>query len=42
MVLVGYATGVPVRDSKNLTGPALIVPAADWTSFLEALKRGHL
>ncbi|MDX3386541.1 DUF397 domain-containing protein [Streptomyces niveiscabiei] len=41
-VLDGYATGVPVRDSKNLTGPALVVPAGGWTSFLEAVKQGQL
>ncbi|WP_416971995.1 DUF397 domain-containing protein [Streptomyces sp. 4F14] len=41
-VLDGYASGVPVRDSKNLTGPAIVVPAGGWTSFLAAVKRGQL
>ncbi|PWG14724.1 DUF397 domain-containing protein [Streptomyces sp. V2] len=41
-VLDGYAPGVPVRDSKNPTGPALLVPTADWTSFLEAVKGSQL
>ncbi|WP_075733062.1 DUF397 domain-containing protein [Streptomyces acidiscabies] len=41
-VLDGYAAGVPVRDSKNLSGPAVIVPAGPWTSFLEAVKHGQL
>ncbi|GAQ54707.1 DUF397 domain-containing protein [Streptomyces acidiscabies] len=41
-VLDGYAPGVPVRDSKNLSGPAVIVPASPWTSFLEAVKHGQL
>lgn len=29
---------VPVRDSKNPHGPALVVPAASWTAFITALK----
>lgn len=29
---------VPVRDSKNPHGPALLVPATSWTAFLTALK----
>ncbi|MFD8641675.1 DUF397 domain-containing protein [Streptomyces zaomyceticus] len=30
---------VPVRDSKNPTGPALLVPTAAWTAFVAGLKR---
>lgn len=30
---------VPVRDSKNPTGPALVVPAAAWSVFVAAVKR---
>ncbi|MFD7441850.1 DUF397 domain-containing protein [Streptomyces sp. NPDC059909] len=30
---------VPVRDSKNPTGPALIVPAAAWTAFVDGLVK---
>ncbi|WP_328944738.1 DUF397 domain-containing protein [Streptomyces sp. NBC_00250] len=30
---------VPVRDSKNPTGPALLVPAAAWTAFVAGIKR---
>ncbi|MEX3103465.1 MULTISPECIES: DUF397 domain-containing protein [unclassified Streptomyces] len=41
-VLDGYAAAVPVRDSKNPTGPALLVPTVDWTSFLEAVKSSQL
>ena len=33
---------VPVRDSKNPHGPALIFPAPAWTSFVGALKDGEL
>lgn len=29
---------VPVRDSKNPEGPALIVPAEAWTAFVASLK----
>ncbi len=29
---------VPVRDSKNPTGPALVVQAATWTEFVTFLK----
>ncbi|WP_327297317.1 DUF397 domain-containing protein [Streptomyces sp. NBC_01197] len=30
---------VPVRDSKNQTGPALVFPRAAWTAFIEAVRR---
>ncbi|MGW0082040.1 DUF397 domain-containing protein [Streptomyces sp. NPDC003393] len=36
----GHPAGVPVRDSKNPHGPALIVPASAWSSFVTALKGG--
>lgn len=29
---------VPVRDSKNPHGPALLIPHAAWTTFVESLK----
>ncbi|MFJ1746691.1 DUF397 domain-containing protein [Streptomyces sp. NPDC088116] len=29
---------VPVRDSKNPHGPALILPTASWSAFVAALK----
>ncbi|MCK1795358.1 DUF397 domain-containing protein [Streptomyces sp. XM4193] len=29
---------VPVRDSKNVGGPTLAVPAAQWAAFLTTLK----
>lgn len=29
---------VPVRDSKNPHGPALLIPATAWTTFVESLK----
>ncbi|MCT2592240.1 DUF397 domain-containing protein [Streptomyces sp. N2-109] len=32
---------VPVRDSKNPHGPALVFPASSWTSFVSAVKDGE-
>ncbi|MFF3765083.1 DUF397 domain-containing protein [Streptomyces sp. NPDC001922] len=29
---------VPVRDSKNPHGPALVFSPASWTSFIDAVK----
>ncbi|WBB62133.1 DUF397 domain-containing protein [Streptomyces sp. WMMC500] len=37
------ATGaVPVRDSKDPQGPALVFPADAWTSFVNAVRSGEL
>ncbi|MEW1615469.1 MULTISPECIES: DUF397 domain-containing protein [unclassified Streptomyces] len=33
----GFPGVVPVRDSKNPTGPALVLTAAAWTTFIEAV-----
>jgi hypothetical protein len=33
---------VPVRDSKNPTGPALVFPATSWAAFISAIKNGDL
>jgi hypothetical protein len=30
---------VPVRDSKNPTGPALSIPAGAWATFLREVAR---
>ncbi|MEJ8647940.1 DUF397 domain-containing protein [Streptomyces sp. MS1.AVA.3] len=32
---------VPVRDSKNPDGPALVFPAGDWSAFVSAVKGGQ-
>ncbi|MFI6767896.1 DUF397 domain-containing protein [Streptomyces sp. NPDC050355] len=32
---------VPVRDSKNPDGQALIFPAGEWNAFVTAIKRGE-
>jgi Domain of unknown function (DUF397) len=33
----GYPSGVPVRDSKNPTGPALVFSAEAWAAFVAAV-----
>ncbi|MFF8902852.1 DUF397 domain-containing protein [Streptomyces lydicus] len=33
---------VPVRDSKNPHGPALVFPAAAWSAFVTTVKGGGL
>ncbi|MFI9203524.1 DUF397 domain-containing protein [Streptomyces sp. NPDC053048] len=33
---------VGVRDSKRKTGPAFVVPAAAWASFIAGLRAGRL
>ena len=37
-VLDGFASGVPVRDSKNPHGPALVFPETSWSSFVSAVR----
>ncbi|MFS8202512.1 DUF397 domain-containing protein [Streptomyces sp. CWNU-52B] len=41
-VLDGHPTGIPVRDSKNPHGPALLIPVAGWASFVAAVRHGRL
>ncbi|MFI7093488.1 DUF397 domain-containing protein [Streptomyces lydicus] len=38
----GHPGAVPVRDSKNPHGPALVFPASRWSSFIAAVKGGEL
>jgi uncharacterized protein DUF397 len=33
---------VPVRDSKDPSGPALLFPAAAWAAFVADVKAGRL
>ncbi|MDH2428743.1 DUF397 domain-containing protein [Sphaerisporangium sp. TRM90804] len=35
------AGGKALRDSKNRTGPVLLVPHAEWTAFLDDLRTGR-
>jgi hypothetical protein len=32
-------TGIAIRDSKNPTGPALLLPASAWTTFVTHIRR---
>lgn len=41
-VLDHHPTGIPVRDSKNPNGPAVVFPAAGWSSFVTAVRNGEL
>jgi hypothetical protein len=34
-----HPAGVPVRDSKAPSGPAVVFGPAAWTSFVSAVKR---
>ncbi|MFD8549497.1 DUF397 domain-containing protein [Streptomyces sp. NPDC059649] len=41
-VVDGLPGVVPVRDSKNPDGPAIVFPAAAWSSFVSAVKGATL
>ncbi|MFF4381030.1 DUF397 domain-containing protein [Kitasatospora sp. NPDC001547] len=34
----GYRGVMPVRDSKDPLGPALVFPAEEWVSFVAAVR----
>ncbi|TXS20923.1 DUF397 domain-containing protein [Streptomyces sp. ms191] len=38
----GHRVGVPVRDSKEPTGPAVVFAAAAWAPFVDAVRAGAL
>ncbi|MFD5031208.1 DUF397 domain-containing protein [Streptomyces sp. NPDC058405] len=38
----GYSAAVPVRDSKDPHGPAILFPAHHWSTFITAVKHGEL
>ncbi|MFF2353817.1 DUF397 domain-containing protein [Kitasatospora sp. NPDC058115] len=43
MALASPTPGVvPVRDSKDPSGPVLLFPAASWQAFLTSLGDGSL
>ncbi|GAA1389729.1 DUF397 domain-containing protein [Kitasatospora putterlickiae] len=43
VALASPAPGVvPVRDSKDPSGPVLLFPSASWQSFLASLRDGSL
>ncbi|MEV6143135.1 DUF397 domain-containing protein, partial [Streptomyces sp. NPDC051992] len=35
-----HPSGVPVRDSKNPHGPALVIPTTSWTAFVTSIGSG--
>lgn len=37
----GFPGAVPVRDSKDPGGPALVFAASAWSAFVAALKAGE-
>ncbi|MEF9904015.1 DUF397 domain-containing protein [Streptomyces sp. P9-A2] len=37
-----FADAVPVRDSKNLTGPVMMLDGEAWRSFVDSVKDGSL
>ncbi|MDT3396099.1 DUF397 domain-containing protein [Streptomyces sp. B1866] len=37
----GYPGAVPIRDSKNPDGPALVFPTPAWSSFVTAVQSGE-
>ena len=41
-VAAGFPGVVPVRDSKDSDGPALVFPADSWASFVSAVRLGEL
>ncbi|GAA2238883.1 hypothetical protein GCM10010430_19950 [Kitasatospora cystarginea] len=36
----GFASVMPVRDSKDPDGPALVFPAEAWSAFVTGVKAG--
>jgi hypothetical protein len=41
-VLDDHPSGIPVRDSKNPHGPALVFTTPGWASFVSAVKGGSV
>lgn len=40
-VAPGFPGLMPVRDSKDPTGPALVFPIEEWVSFVAAVRSGE-
>lgn len=41
-VVDSHPSGVPVRDSKDPNGPALVFSETGWSSFISAIKGSDL
>ncbi|MET8540922.1 DUF397 domain-containing protein [Kitasatospora sp. NPDC004799] len=40
---LGFRSGaVPVRDSKDPHGPALVFSSSSWSAFIDAVRTGDL
>ncbi|MET8546635.1 DUF397 domain-containing protein [Kitasatospora sp. NPDC004799] len=37
----GFAGVMPVRDSKDPSGPAILFPASAWQAFVTAVRTGE-
>ncbi|MFJ6385052.1 DUF397 domain-containing protein [Kitasatospora sp. NPDC092039] len=37
----GFAGVMPVRDSKDPSGPALLFPSSAWQAFVTAVRTGE-
>lgn len=40
-VVDAHPAGVPVRDSKDPHGPALVFPDTAWAAFVTAVRQGE-
>ncbi|MGW3566043.1 DUF397 domain-containing protein [Streptomyces sp. NPDC000941] len=40
--IADLTTAVGVRDSKDKTGPALLIPATAWAAFVSGVRTGRL
>ncbi|KAK1179889.1 DUF397 domain-containing protein [Streptomyces sp. NBS 14/10] len=40
--IADLTTAVGVRDSKDKSGPALLIPPAAWTEFVRGIRTGRL
>ncbi|MFF1417566.1 DUF397 domain-containing protein [Streptomyces sp. NPDC058280] len=38
----GVPGTMPVRDSKNPAGAAIVIPAGAWTTFVDCVKTGDV
>ena len=39
--VAGLAAGVAVRDSKDRSGPVLLIAAAGWAAFVDGIRAGE-
>lgn len=39
--VAGLAAGVAVRDSKDRSGPVLLIASAGWAAFVDGVRAGE-